>query len=340
MRFLPVFLSLATSLTVGVLARGGHAQGAPDGAPSADAAAAKRLFDGALEELAMNNAGAACPKLEKSQELDPKLRTESELAKCWAAIGRLGDALALFRRVEDEARLANDAAEEARAKSEADRLATRMPRLVVQVPSATGLTPGVEITRDGVALDRDAWGTPAFVDPGKHVVVMRAPGREPWERSVEVGEGRTATVEVVDLAAEGRAAVARKIAANRRAPSRGPDPIMLGLGITVGTLGVVGLATAAGLGASAAAKWNAAKEDCLEGTEPLVCNADGYAAGTAASSNATASTVLFVAGGIFAAGAIPLIVVSFSGKASSSDTQSITSFVTPGGAGLSWRGAF
>lgn len=336
----PASVAIALSAAVSLLTVGALAQPAPEPPPSTDDVGARRLFDEALEELAMNNPSAACPKLQKSQELSPKLRTESELAKCLAAMGKLADALALFRRVADEARLAGDSAEEQRAKSEAERLAARMPKLVVRVPHATALTAGVEITRDGVPMDRDAWDAPSLVDPGKHVVVMRAPGHETWERSIDLAEGRTGTIDVVDLAAEGRAAVARRIAAARKEPPHGPDPIMLGLGITVGTLGLVGLATATGLGASAMAKWDAAKADCIAGTAPLVCNADGYAAATTASSNATASTVLFVAGAIFAAGSIPLIVVSFRTKPSGADALTVTSLVVPGGGGVAWKGTF
>jgi hypothetical protein len=46
---------------------------------------------------------------------------------------------------------------------------------------------GLEITRNGEPVPREAWNDDLPVDPDKHTIVVKAPGKLTWEASVTVG---------------------------------------------------------------------------------------------------------------------------------------------------------
>jgi hypothetical protein len=61
---------------------------------------------------------------------------------------------------------------------------------------------GLEVQRDGIGLPRDAWGVNAPIDPGAHVIEVRAPGHKARKLDVTVkpgGEHATVTIVALDL---------------------------------------------------------------------------------------------------------------------------------------------
>lgn len=61
-----------------------------------DKAVAQALFTEALKLMKSGAHAEACPKLEKSQELDPGMGTQFRLAECYEGVGRIASAWALF----------------------------------------------------------------------------------------------------------------------------------------------------------------------------------------------------------------------------------------------------
>jgi len=43
------------------------------------------------------------------------------------------------------------------------------------------------VLRDGLVVGSASWGTPMPVDPGEHMVMLTAPGKRPWWKTVIVG---------------------------------------------------------------------------------------------------------------------------------------------------------
>ena len=72
------------------------------------------------------------------------------------------------------------------------------------VHPGTGKMVGVVnlLSLDGLQIGRAALGTPTPVDPGKHVVEAKAPGKKPWSETVEIGaasDNKTVTVPVLEV---------------------------------------------------------------------------------------------------------------------------------------------
>src|SRR5262249_15429731 len=149
--------------------------------------AAEALFIEAKKLMNDGNYRDACPKLAESQRLDPGGGTLITLALCHEADGKTASAWAEFGEAltialkdgrEDRATV---------ARLHAERLEPRLCHLTIRVDSEVSNLQGIEVTQDGVMLERPAWGTALPVDPGEHHIEARAPGMKTWKGSVLVG---------------------------------------------------------------------------------------------------------------------------------------------------------
>jgi tetratricopeptide (TPR) repeat protein len=164
--------------------------------PQTGVALAETLYQQARDLMSEGRYDEACPKLEESQRLDPATGTLLNLASCHENQGRL--ATAWFEYL--------DAVTLARRDGRADRVAFAQGRLAELEPKLSRLTlivpetadyPGLELELDGARIGKAARGVPTPVDPGAHVVEVRAPGRQSVRLSVEIGsvaEQKTLTI--------------------------------------------------------------------------------------------------------------------------------------------------
>src|SRR5262249_34557328 len=83
------------------------------------------------------------------------------------------------------------------AKSRADALESKLPKLVVQVPEATRVA-DLAVMRDGERVDPSSWGLPVPADPGVPVIEPSPPGRRSARLEVRVAE-LTATAVIAPL---------------------------------------------------------------------------------------------------------------------------------------------
>ncbi len=259
---------------------------------------ASALFREGRALIEAQKTAEACSKFDESQRLDPSLGTLLNLANCHELQGRLAsawtqytEALAWSRRDQRHDRVI----------FAQERLALIEPKLswlVLLVPAESHLE-GLIITKNGVRVPRAGWGGPTPVDPGRHVIQASAPGRNPWERVVEVGqfEGRlTLTIPVLESVPsspnQGDASAPQakagtlafqddtRSAAQAAVPKR--DSVHRTWAIVAGSIGVAALGLGAYFGLRAISERNSDDRDTYQN----------------AGSHADVATAAFVVGGL------------------------------------------
>ena len=241
---------------------------------------ADRLFNEGNRLMASGAYREACPKLERSQELDPGVGTQFNLADCYEMTERPARAFSLFREVE---RIARAAGKTERAEAAHQRVAS----LVSRTPQLRFLSrEPLEWTVDGERLH--IVGEPVFVDPGAHQVVASAPGKRPWSSRVSVTQG----MRVVDVTAP---PLAPDVAPSAPAQPTPSWPAQRTVALVVAGAGVVGLGVGAYFGLSSRADHNDAEGLCPN--RDACSSPDGVSKWSDATSKGTASTIAFAAGG-------------------------------------------
>jgi tetratricopeptide (TPR) repeat protein len=158
---------------------------------------ADRLFEEGRQLLAAGRASEACPKFERSQELDPGRGTLINLAACYEAIGHLVEALAVYEDVLAQSGAANDDQRLDAAKKLIEKLEPRIPRLTVIVDAARPA--GLVITIAGVEVPASSWAD-VPVNPGPVEIVATAEGYEPWRTQINTAaDGQRTEVSVPAL---------------------------------------------------------------------------------------------------------------------------------------------
>ena len=160
--------------------------------PPADAAAGETLFREGRRLMKVGDLAAACAKFEESQRLDPAPGTLANLADCEEKLGRLASAWQHWRSTAD--RLPASDRRRATALTRAAALEANLPRLMIEV--AADQPPGLTILRDGVPLGTASLGEALPLDPGRHQIVVSAPGRRPlsYDVALVAGEQRKLVV--------------------------------------------------------------------------------------------------------------------------------------------------
>lgn len=173
---------------LGVTAAAAHAQSGAEAKAAADAAYEKGK---ALQDA--GKCDEAIDHFAKSQELDPQLGTQYNLALCYEEVGRLASAWAEFNEV---------AAKDTKKKRKADaakRAKAIEPKLTRMAITVAAPVDGLRITRDGVdvtvLVDVE---TP--VDPAISDFEASAPGYGKWHEEVDLtAPGATVAVAVPAL---------------------------------------------------------------------------------------------------------------------------------------------
>lgn len=130
---------------------------------------------------------------------DAKVTTAARiaLADCHAAAGRSASAWATLRTAERAARQAGQVAEAVEAARRGAALEPFLVRLTIRFADAA---PDAVVTRDGAGLGKDELGLAVPVDPGPHVILAAAPGKEAWTSTIDAREaGRVYEVTIPPL---------------------------------------------------------------------------------------------------------------------------------------------
>ena len=263
-------------------------------ASSSNQAAAEALFDEGRRLAAAGKHAEACPKLEASQKLDPALGTLLNLADCNEKIGKTASAWAEYREAISLARQAGSAEREAFAADRAKALEAHLSTLTIRAAGGDGAQ-ALDVKRDGVAVDSATLGTPIPVDPGTHEITASGAGLKPWSTKVDVGgDAAKVEVEIPKLEADdsgGAATTPGNEPAQQASGSSSQKPIA----IAVGAVGIVGIGVGAFFGLAASSNWKDAKTGCDD--FPNGCPPDHVEKQQSASTQATVSTIAFIAGG-------------------------------------------
>lgn len=274
---------------------------------ASEAALATELFNAGRDAMKSGDYAAACPKLAESARLDAKVGTLARLAECDEATGKL----ALARTHWQQAKNLADATRDPRAGHAESELA-RIDRVVPKIEIACAGEVPAKLELDHVVLGPGSLGVKLPVDPGPHTVTASGPGRRTWSTSVESkADGSVSSVRVPVLALEDAAAAP--------GPAPGPPPASppapasdavpwRTIGIGAVGVGVVGLGVGTVFGLVAKSKRDESNRP--GGCVGNDCPPDAADLRNAARSAGTISTVAFVAGGVFAAAGLTMIVAA------------------------------
>lgn len=141
---------------------------------------------------------AACAKFEESQNLDPGLGTQLNLADCYEKIGRTASAWALFLEVEAKAKAVHQTPREQYARQRATQLASKLAKLTLEVRWPNH-DESREIQRDRVVVRHPQWGVSIPVDPGLHSIQVVVQGQVLWSQEIKLNEAEHKTIVVPDI---------------------------------------------------------------------------------------------------------------------------------------------
>ncbi|WP_437928615.1 PEGA domain-containing protein [Sorangium sp. So ce291] len=271
-----------------------------------DSVAAEALFVDGRAAADRGDFEAARVRFAESHRLDPSAGALFNLAYAEEKVERIASAWQHYREVAGQ--LAPGDRRLAFAQQRVAALEPKLPRLTVR-PSAP-LPAGARVTRDGVALGTGSLGTALPADPGRHEVVVSAPGRgdrryevtlrkaESTELLVELAPPSAAPAPVRPAAVPTSPAPVRPAAVSTSPAPRRPAPPAPGgdlrpLGWAIGSAGLVGLTLGAVAGAMTFAQKSTMRDHC---DADLLCDQEGLDASHAGPVWATVSTVAFAVG--------------------------------------------
>jgi hypothetical protein len=308
-------------------------------------AAAQALFDEGRKLMGEGKYGEACPKFADSEKLDPAPGTLLNLAKCYDKNGQTASAWVTYRDAEAISKKTGHQDWVGMAHDRAAALAPKLVRLTVNVPPTSEIE-GLQLARDGVALAKSEWNTAIPVDPGPHTIEATAPNTRKWTTSVTVDPGAgSSVVTIPQLEVERIAPVPAPTPPPAPAPPPAPPPPppsgsgMRVTGFIVGGVGIAGIAVGSAFGLLAKSK----NSDALEPQNcrtSMFCTQNGLNLTSQAKTDATLSTVFFIAGGVATAAGVVLVIVAPSSKSSSSAALRLAPSVGPGGVGGVLQGAW
>lgn len=228
---------------------------------------ARQAFAEGRKLASAGNYAEACPKFEESLRLEVGVGTQFNLADCWEHVGRTASAHALFLGAAASAKAAGQTDREQVLRDRATALEPRLTRLVIEVSSTD---PRLVVKRGDLPLESTTWGKAVAVDPGKYVIMAKAPGKKTWEKTVDLtGVKPLVSVEVPEL----EAAEAKPVAAPKPDAKPTPTPVTLpppaptdrGSSINYRALTVAGIGVVAiGFGAYKGLKYLSANGDAKD----------------------------------------------------------------------------
>ncbi|MBX3191209.1 MAG: hypothetical protein KF819_29700 [Labilithrix sp.] len=216
------------------------------------------------------------------------------------------------------------------AETLSTELATRIPSITVAVQNAdAGQTP--QITIDGEPVPPAAAEAPRKVNPGRHVIVVRAGSIEKKE-DVSVAERDAKTV-TIDL----RAALPPPPVTEERAPAEGGGGDALPKILVFGGFGLaaVGIGVGSVTGLMSISKVDDVRKNSCNGGD--ACAPGSEAEIDSAKSLGTVSTIAFIAGGVGVAAGVIGILMGDGAKTETNAARVVTPRVRAD-VGPSWVG--
>jgi hypothetical protein len=312
-------------------------------AQARDPVAAEALFRDAKRAMGERAFDIACPKFAESHRLDPAPGTLMNWADCEEQRGHLATAWEAWRASMDM--LAADDRRQAFSKERADALEPRLPRIVLRL--APGSPEGTRVQRDKVELGAASLGTPLPVDPGAHLVVVRAPGRAEARYSVTVREGEvkevalTAGAETAGGNGSSLSPTKTDAKGSTRSTASHPDasgsPTRRTLGLAMGGVGIAGLVAAGVTGAFVIDRAGVVERDC---PESQCTTTEGYDAAQTTKTLLVINAISWGVGIVGLGAGMYLFLSSGSTPPPKAQSAALSPIVSPSGGGVSLRARF
>jgi hypothetical protein len=263
-------------------------------APAADVAVSSDSAEAAFERgLAAAEAGdwkLALASFLESEEHEPAPGTRLNIARCREALGQNAAALAAFERLVSE--LPADDERSAYARSRLPILEPLVSRAKLSLPPDAR---SARVFFDGAEVPSTALDTSFPVEPGEHEVVVTAPGRDREIVRIALRAAESHEVLLEGGTLKPRPVTKQPTPLAHPVPER-PMSVQKILGFGGLGLGAVGLAVGGITGVLALDRKNTMEANC-DGSR---CTQEGLDASDSGEGLATASTVAFGAGLVFA----------------------------------------
>ena len=181
-------------VAIGVLVAGLAASSAAHAGTAEDRAAAREHLTQAQDLKKQGQLAEALTHFEESQRLDPKLSTALDLADCAELAGKLVEAQTYWAAARDQAKHDEKPQSRARAEQRLAAVEKRVAHLTLQL--AANAPAGTQVLRDDVPLEQASLATAQALNPGDHVVVVKATGHDDAKYPVKLVEGDNQTLAV------------------------------------------------------------------------------------------------------------------------------------------------
>ena len=230
--------------------------------------------------------------------------------------------------------------------SRLDEVERVTPSLVFEVKDGAGKdVTKVKVTIDGKPFAEALDGTALAADPGAHTFGFEVAGQPPVTQELVLHEGDKGRHERVVVGARAVATAPPPVEAATppaaRVETASPGRGQRIAGLVVGGVGIVSVGLGAVFGLGASSSWSSSQNACSSGTS---CANHGEAVSdyNSAVSDATLSTIGFIAGGVLVAGGLVLFLTAptHDGAAAPTTGVRIVPSLAPGLAGLSLHGSF
>lgn len=297
-------------------------------AQTQDAAAATTLFQRAREAAKAGDYATAVQKLEESYRLDPAVGTLLNLADAHEHLGHLATATRMWKRALEALPPSDD-----RRPVVSKRVASLTPRVPrISISLAAGAPVGASVARDGAALDAGALGVEAHVDPGEHLIVVTAPGREERRYPITLAEGALERL-VVDVGPP-----LAEVPAQSGSSSRGSKLRIAGY--AVGGAGVLAAGVAIATGVMLPSRKETVDAHCgaAVGLPASQCDKTGYDAAQSGKGLSSVNTIAWAAAAGAVAAGVTLIIVGSVNR--EKPAASLDLRLSPGLAGVTLGGTF
>jgi len=204
--------------------------------PSPERLRADKLFEDGRRYLAAKEYALACTAFEQSQQADPAIGTMLNIALCYETWGKPTAAYRWYVEAEKLAKEKGDDREKG-ARGKVDELAPKVPHLIVTIPADADVA--TTFTLDGKEIDRAKLADDQLVEPGKHVIVARVPGKPPKETVVELAQGERKQLTIEVPRPETRVIVTG--GQRKKGKFYGGIGMLVGGGVAIGVAGYVSL---------------------------------------------------------------------------------------------------
>lgn len=244
---------------------------------------AEALFSRGNDLLEQGQIEQACQAFEASNRAEPTAGTLIQLGKCRLRGDRIASAWIAYKNALSRAK---DPTKHKIAEDNVAALEPRLSYLMISVSDENRIDE-LTIQRDGAPLDPASWNRALPVDGNDYVIEARAPGHQAWQTTVHVAVERDRVVveiphleaQPTPMAASSPPGATTPVPSNRIPPSpESPQPSMLSatrkVAIGLGGASVVGLATAAALGAVAHREQSNASQLCPGPVGPCARSAE------------------------------------------------------------------